>query len=128
MSTNYYFKIKDYENLIKHVKSLSNFILEDKVEDIFDGIHICKISCGWKPCFQKTQYYSNMEELIDFYIKYHKELVIIDEYDRVISWKSIYKEINICNKNKSHLNVNSTYTHIFYKDDFGFEWSNGEFS
>lgn len=33
-------------------------------------IHICKLSCGWRPMLQSNKFYSNYNEFKDFYIKY----------------------------------------------------------
>ena len=124
---------KDYADLL-HLTDISD--LEDRVEfTVFEfetpDIHICKISGGWIPLFETTEYYHTLTELIEFYNKYKNKLNLINEYNEVINFDKFIKEVldRTNNKNyQTHLQYNNSYGIYYYKDELGVEWTNSQFS
>lgn len=140
MGTNFYFKIKtDIQINIPIVGKITNDILEKIHCAIQEAtvIHIGKRSGGWLPLFQKTNYYSSVKEIKDFYIKNKEHLLIIDEYDVEYSLDELDEEIFNWNKGnpeaKTHLDLNeyrngSNYGAFYYIDSEGYEFTDTEFS
>lgn len=107
-------ELQDYNNW-------SNYMYLTEVE--YPELHICKISCGWKPLFEATKYYSSVEELKEFYNQNKERINIQDEYGREQDIDELlriidgrYKDEN----NKAHDNA--------YKDEQGYEWVSHDFS
>lgn len=124
---------KDYADLL-YLTDISD--LEDRVEFTVSefevpDIHICKISAGWIPLFESNRFYSNFRELEKFYLKYKDNLVFVNEYDDIINFEKFKKDVfdRIDNKNyQTHLQYNNSYGIRYYKDEFGVEWTNTQFS
>jgi len=124
MSTNYYFKdsrekeIEDYVN--ENAFFLKDFILP--------RLHIGKRACGWLPSFEKTEFYSNIKELEDFYIKNQDSLIIVDENENELSWDDLKNELINWNggDNISMKECNSS-NRFNYIDDQGYDWCSSEF-
>lgn len=136
MGTNYYFKVKNASEIVKQISAISSLISNDTLDRIkaeLSYIHIGKSSGGWKPLFQTTNYYKNIEELKMFYANNKDNLQIIDEYETeitydelsqyLIEWqptgKSHVHEANIKGWNKDER---------YYKDEYGYEWLKSDFS
>ena len=96
-------------------------------------VHICKISAGWIPLFEKNKYYSNFKEFESFYKKYKKYFTFIDEYNREIDFNKfkvdIFKRVSD-KSNQTHTQYNSFFNseHQYYKDENGIEWIDNKFS
>jgi len=131
MGTNFYFKKKNSSKVINFIKE-NCFYNEDylyTIEENLCSLHIGKRSSGWKPCFQKTLYYSNMKEMEKFYFENKEDLIILDEYGEEYSWIQLQSELMNFNKDKSddifnRLDILSGY----YKDDDGYDWCENDFS
>lgn len=133
MSTNYYFKIKNSDKIKNEVRELLkekklDFILGDKILNdegwIFnDEIHIGKKSVGWRPLFEKTEYYSNVNELIKFYKQNKDKLIIIDEYLQELSLEELAL-LMFVKDGKPHECEGYFKT---YFDDEGYQFATGEF-
>lgn len=83
MSMNYYFKLKAVPKINIDIKGeIGNNILKklnNKIESMSE-FHICQTAGGWKPLFQKNEYYSTIVELREFYQRNKKILYIENEY------------------------------------------------
>lgn len=149
MGTNYYFEDKNkkeiykqtIDNVNKKLDEIRDLIAgiivdEDYLERVYENIeegtsfyyetryHIGKQSNGWKFLFQKTEYYSNLSELIDFYNKKKDNLTIIDEYGEVLDIYDLYKVFSESKNDKSHtLEFNDVYT-----DRYDYEWAEHQFT
>lgn len=145
MSTNYYFKIKNSEAIKNEIKQLlkeeklgyilGEKILNDKGWIFNDTIHIGRTASSWKPLFEKTEQYSSVREMIQFYENNRDSLIIIDEYGNEITFAQL-KEIMIDNqKGKENMVIedkNSIISEFFkttiYEDEDGFQFDKTEFS
>lgn len=143
MSTNYYFKIKNSDEIKNEVKQLLkekklDFVLGEKILNdegwIFnDEIHIGKKSIGWIPLFEKTNQYSSVKELIEFYEHNKDKLIIIDEYSNEITFSEL-KEVMFNTKegksNKAYYDGFGVWKEdkSVYEDSEGFQFNIGEFS
>lgn len=111
MSTNYYFK----------VEADSVF---DNDENRYPDIHIGKRSAGWKPIFQASNFYSSVDEIVEFYIKYKNILTIVNEYEEKLTLQELEEELfnwESCRNWRSH-------DYNIYLDNRGYEFSGVEFS
>ena len=116
-------------DVLKNTLDDTRIILKYDVE--IPELHICKLSGGWIPLFNKTNYYSNFDELEEFYNKYKDILYLKNEYDEEISFKELKeKAYNKLKEPRSHLDYNGPYSvfngsfkNQYYKDKYGFEWT-----
>lgn len=126
MGTNYYFKVNTpVTNIILYSVKKCKFLggLSDIIEDKLK-IHICKLSYGWKPLFQKTKYYYSFNSMLEFYNDSKKDLTIINEYDKIITLKEF---LDIVNSHSENNKLNATYSGCYFCND-GWNWSESEFS
>lgn len=123
MSTNYYFRLKKEKR--DQLDTLFNIIFNKNFKIIYNEeiiailnkeIHIGKTSYGWRPLFQKTDYFNSLKELILFYNLNKNDFDIVDEYNRIISWEEFEKEMII---NKSG-NFSKDYNYYFDNDNCWF--------
>lgn len=134
MSTNYYFKIKNSDEIKNDIRQLLkekklDFILGEKILNdegwIFnDEIHIGKNSGGWRPLFEKTEQYSSIKELVQFYEDNKDKLIIMDEYSSEITLEEL-KDILFIKQGKLH---ESELCFKTYLDEEGYQFGVGEFS
>lgn len=84
MGTNYYFMTKEKNLVRKHFPSNEYEI----VDEPFLGykIHLNKLSCGWRPLFQKHKPFETFMDLKKFYYANYDYLSIFDEYDQLYPW------------------------------------------
>ena len=126
MSMNYYFKLKEVPKININVKGEigSNILkqLNNKIESMSE-IHICQTAGGWKPLFQKNEYYSTIAELREFYERNKNLLYIENEYGVEKVWGDIEYIIND-NTGKRRYNVD--YREYSYDKDSGIEFMEGE--
>lgn len=136
MSTNYYFKIKNSDEIKKEVKELLkekklDFVLGGKILNdegwIFnDTIHIGK-SYGdnsWRPLFQKTEQFSSLKGLIEFYENNKDKLIIESECYGEITFEELKKNM-FFKKGKFHM---TDELFKIYEDDKGYQFGIDEFS
>ena len=130
MGTNYYFDRKNSRELSESISKMIGFLDADTVrERLFDRIHICKISAGWKPGFQRTEYFSSLDELKEFYKQNKDKYNVIDEYDEHIDFNALLEKCRQRyddTKNKSHLSEDCR--KYYRKCSSGYEWCGMEFS
>ena len=136
MSTNYYFEVKNNEEVINKIQEISQFINKESIKKIeydLKWIHIGKRSAGWKPVFQAQEYFKTIEELKQFYDNNQEKLNIKSEYDQIMTWEELDKELiqwspeglsSVDEANKNDYNYNNQY----YKDKIGYEWIDSDFS
>lgn len=133
MSTNYYFKVVDAINI--SFKGNDSIIKKDLMETLNQElskasyIHIGKRSVGWKPLFQRTKYFSSVEEIEKFYNENKENLIIINEYEETLSFKDLKMQLIDWNKDKPDVNEHESDGYItYYQDKDGFDFSLEEFS
>ena len=85
-------------------------------------LHVCKISCGWNPLFEKTKFYSSFKEIKKFYFD-NPDIIIIDEYDEHILWEQFEETIRN-HHGKDHIVENDNPYIKYYYDDEKFEFTN----
>jgi len=85
-----------FEELSKLEYTVNNFYDELKQLMQLDNeyIHICQNAGSWNTLFAKTEYYSTYEELFLFYDNNKENLLIVDEYDRELTWLEFEKQIS----------------------------------
>ena len=147
MSTNYYMKPQIMQEIKVNLEKKNNGIMLDFEENILKNmikyldnennwLHIGKCSCGWKPTFHKTNYWSSVEEIIDFYEKNKESVSIVDEYDVELSIEELKENLIDWNKdNKNALtpfdkefSFNEDWLKSYYKDKDGYIFTTDDFS
>ncbi len=123
MGTNYYFKIKNSEALSGIISKVVEFLTPEQIQEkLFNDIHICKISAGWKPLFKKTEYFDSTISLLEFYDKNSKMLEIINEDYEKISIDVLQRRCHRAQNDKGNE------THYDYeKDSAGYAWTHVDF-
>lgn len=89
----------------------------------YPQLHICKISCGWKPLFETSKFYSSVQELKDFYNKNKDRIIIKDEYGEELEIDVLFKIID-----DRYKDINNQEHENAYKDKQGYEWVSHNFS
>lgn len=110
MSTNYYFKVDS-----------DCIFCKDKT------IHIGKRSGGWKPSFERTEFYSSVKEMKEFYEENKHIIKVVNEYDEVLSMKELEKELFDWKREDNNALVNEM-REGDYKDKEGYYFIGSEFS
>ena len=134
MINNYYFKVKDIDQIVKQFKALSPLITQEMIDNVvkkLEEIHISQTNGQWKPLFKSQEHFKNMKELEQFYQTHKDQLTIISENGVEFTWKE-FKDYMISDNDisKSRKELHDEYidlTDKFYIDDEGFEWMIGEF-
>jgi len=123
MGTNYYFQSKQYSKILNKLKRMKKECKTLIFNFELENLHIGKRSHGWKPCFEKTEYYSSVKEIIEFYEKNKDDLIILDEYGKEFNLEQLKEELFKWNSNgQSHLKYGG------YKDLEGYEFIECKFS
>ena len=93
-------------------------------------IHLCKISFGWCPSFESTEYYRSFNEFKEFYNKYKDDFDITDEYNRYLTIDELEKIATTAKENAKEFHSKSNSCGIIYYsvDEYGFEWTSTHFS
>lgn len=147
MSTNYYIKPKIIQEIqadLKNKKSNSKLYFEenaiDKILNYLDNdslwLHIGKRSGGRKPTFQKNNYWSSVEEIIDFYENNKESVTIVDEYDTELSIDELKENLIDWNKGNPKAltpldkdsGINDYWRKNYYKDKDGYIFTTDNFS
>ena len=88
MGTNYYFMSRNKELMQTYFADKSEWgVLGEEytiVDEPYLGYrcHLNKLSCGWRPLFQKHRAFDSFRELEAFYREHQEDLEIYDEYGR----------------------------------------------
>lgn len=56
-------------------------------------VHLCKLSAGWRPLFQRHKTISTFKEVEKFCLKNKSMVSIYDEYGRRYTWKQYFKKV-----------------------------------
>lgn len=56
-------------------------------------VHLCKLSAGWRPLFQRHKTISTFKEVEEFCLKNKSMVSIYDEYGRRYTWKQYFKKV-----------------------------------
>lgn len=100
----------DEDNPYESAQSLINYLTGD-------GVHICKISCGWQVAFDHNwgKYYQpNRKSLEDFLNEPGTQ--IVDEYGDVLTSKEFWKIIDAHNANPRSRYTSSSYDEQMKKE------------
>ena len=134
MSNNYYFKVKDIDQIVKQFKALSPLITQEMIDNVvkkLGEIHISQTNGQWKPLFESQDYFKSMKALERFYKTYEDQLTIVSENGIEFTWEEFKDYMTSDNEiSKSRKEMHDEYvdlTNKFYIDDDGFEWLIGEF-
>lgn len=117
----------DVETAFAYMKT--TYLFEYEIPDI----HICKVSKGWYPLFQKNNHWSSFKEFIEFYNSNKDYLSLIDEENREIPIDEFIQTIHTWysqSDNETHIQFQSPLNPIpeYYKDPEGYEFTTHEFS
>lgn len=136
MSTNYYFEVRDADKIVEQIKAINPFITEKtltRIKDELTEIHIGKRSGGWKPLFEASEHFSNMEELEIFYNTNKDSLIIKSEYGYNMTWEELTEELFEWGKGdrssvRDAIIEGYMRDNDYYIDEQGYEWCKHEFS
>lgn len=95
MSTNYYFAPKE-EKLIE-VSKIFPYKTREELLDFFK-LMIGRRTSNRPPIFYKSQYYSSVSEIKEFYDTNKDSLQIENEYGEILTWNDLLKELVHWNK------------------------------
>ena len=98
------YKVNDFIDEIKQMAQLEN-----------SYIHICQNAFGWNTLFAKTEHFANYMELFLFYDSNIKDLMIVDEYDRELTWIELEKQFTKNERRRGD-----------YIDHYSYDWSNSD--
>lgn len=112
MGTNYYFRIKcsiKLDGLEEKSSPLMASVFNEvkKYLNEVTFIHIGKKVSNWKPLFQKSEHFSSITEMRDFYHKNKSDLYIEDESGRKITFEELETELINWNKSDDEVNKHS---------------------
>lgn len=99
MGTNYYFMSRNKELMQTCFAEKSEWgVLSEEytiVDDPYLGYrcHLNKLSCGWRPLFQKHRVFDSFRKLEAFYREHQADLEIYDEYGRQYSWEEYFETV-----------------------------------
>lgn len=117
-------KLNDLDKLA--FKEFDSLISKLELDDP-PKLHICKLSYGWKPLLQISNYYSSMTSLKNYYKKHKDTIRVINEDFEDIDFEELIKLIedkNNNDKNQSH----KDYDIVTLVDSLNYEWYDGDFS
>lgn len=99
MGTNYYFMSRNKELMQTCFAEKSEWgVLGEEytiVDEPYLGYrcHLNKLSCGWRPLFQKHSAFDSFRKLEAFYREHQADLEIYDEYRRQYSWEEYFETV-----------------------------------
>ena len=99
MGTNYYFMSRNKELMQTCFAEKSEWgVLGEEytiVDEPYLGYrcHLNKLSCGWRPLFQKHRAFDSFRKLEAFYREHQADLEIYDEYRRQYSWEEYFETV-----------------------------------
>ena len=88
-------------------------------------IHVGKLSCGWKPLMQATEYFHSVETLKQWYEENKSDYNFINEYDEVASFEDYIEEIARRNSDDS-LKGHEEFHQVTRSDSY--DWTYTQFS
>ena len=108
----------------------TNYYAVKKRPTVEEPIHIGKSSWGWLFCFQDNEYWHTYPQvkqwLRDNVKSKNGEYVILDEYDRELSFEEFVEIVDI--KQKDERNLRNPDNFKYSKNIDGYRFSSGDFS
>lgn len=99
MGTNFYLMSKSKKLIRENFAVEKDYGYTDEEYGIVDEpylgyrVHLNKLSCGWRPLFQKHKNIRTFKELEDFCLKNKNVIGIYDEYGKKYTWKQYYNRV-----------------------------------
>ena len=99
MGTNFYLMSRNKKLIREHFAVETEYDIKDIEYAIVDEpylgyeIHLNKLSCGWRPLFQRHKTIKTFKELEEFCLKNKSVISIYDEYGRRYTWKQYFERV-----------------------------------
>lgn len=99
MGTNFYLMSKSKKLIRENFAVENDYGITDEEYEIVDEpylgyqVHLNKLSCGWRPLFQRHKNIKTFKELEDFCLKNKNVVGIYDEYGKKYTWKQYYDRV-----------------------------------
>ena len=99
MGTNFYLMSRNKKLMREHFAVETEYTIKDIEYEIVDEpylgyeVHLCKLSAGWRPLFQRHKAISTFKELEEFCLKNKSMVSIYDEYGRRYTWKQYFERV-----------------------------------
>lgn len=99
MGTNYYFMCRDKELVQENFAIKETWGVYGEEYEIVDEpylgykIHLNKLSCGWRPLFQRHKAFKTFNELNKFYFSNKDKLEIYNEYGEKFMWDEYFDRV-----------------------------------
>lgn len=99
MGTIFYLMSRNKKLMREYFAVETEYTIKDIEYEIVDEpylgyeVHLCKLSAGWRPLFQRHKTISTFKELEEFCLKNKSMVSIYDEYGRRYTWKQYFKKV-----------------------------------
>ena len=99
MGTNFYLMSKSKKLMRENFAVENDYGITDEEYEIVDEpylgyqVHLNKLSCGWRPLFQRHKNIKTFKELEDFCLKNKNVVGIYDEQGKKYTWKQYYDRV-----------------------------------
>lgn len=99
MGTNFYLMSRNKKLMREYFAVETEYTIKDIEYEIVDEpylgyeVHLCKLSAGWRPLFQRHKTISTFKELEEFCLENKSMVSIYDEYGRRYTWKQYFKKV-----------------------------------
>lgn len=99
MGTNFYFMMKNKELVQNNFAIKEEWGIHDEEYAIADDpylgykIHLNKLSCGWRPLFQRHKAFRSFKKLEKFYREHINDIEIFDEYNEKYAWDKYFERV-----------------------------------
>lgn len=99
MGTNYYLMSRNKELMRNNFAVVEPWGVHSEEYAIVDEpylgykCHLNKLSCGWRPLFQKHIAFDTFKKLEEFYKNHKDELEIYDEYGTKYTWNEYFDKV-----------------------------------
>lgn len=99
MGTNFYLMSRNKKLMREYFAVETEYTIKDIEYEIVDEpylgykVHLCKLSAGWRPLFQRHKTISTFKKVEEFCLKNKSMVSIYDEYGRRYTWKQYFKKV-----------------------------------
>lgn len=99
MGTNFYMMSRNKKLMREYFAVETEYTIKDIEYEIVDEpylgykVHLCKLSAGWRPLFQRHKTISTFKKVEEFCLKNKSMVSIYDEYGRRYTWKQYFKKV-----------------------------------
>lgn len=99
IGTNFYLMSRNKKLMREYFAVETEYTIKDIEYEIVDEpylgykVHLCKLSAGWRPLFQRHKTISTFKEVEKFCLKNKSMVSIYDEYGRRYTWKQYFKKV-----------------------------------